>query len=71
MKSESPSSSNDAIAGSEADDGVAGLTLKSVFTLTFWVAKAYRASEGKNVPPSSVDDGATVRLTAPRMVTNS
>ena len=71
MNSDADATSNAAIAGSDADEGVAGLTVKSVSTLMFCVEIAYSASDGKNVPPSSVDDGASVRLSAPEMVTNS
>ena len=59
------------MAGSDTDDGVAGSALKSVLTLIFCVEIAYSASDGKNVPPSSVDDGAISRFSAPEMVTNS
>ena len=62
--------SNVTIAGSMAADGVT-TSLKPVSTLTLFVATAYSASEGRNTPPSSVDDGANVRLDAPSTDTSS
>ena len=45
--------------------------MKSVGTLTLVDAMAYSASDGRNTPASSVDDGATTWLVAPTTATNS
>ena len=71
MNDDDDDTSNATIAGSAAAVGVAGMTEKSLCTLTFCDAIAYIASDGKNQPASSVDDGARVRRDAPSTVTNS
>ena len=71
MNCDAPSTRNDAIAGSYTAGGVAGLAEKSVGTPMLWLAMAYNAPDGSNVPPSSVVDGASVRLDAPKIYTNS
>ena len=70
LNDDAPVISNDATAGSEVADG-ATASLKSTGTLMLLVASAYRASDGKKTPPSSVDDGAKVRLVAPSTDTSS
>ena len=70
MNDDAPVTSNDAMAGSEAADG-ATASLRSIATFTLSVASAYSASEGRNTPPSSVEDGANVRLVAPSTDTSS
>ena len=63
---------NVTMAGSDtAGGGSCGLVLKSVGTLMLCVEIAYSASDGRNCPASSVDDGAIVRLAAPSTDTNS
>jgi hypothetical protein len=66
-------SSNATIAGSDASDGVAGLTLKSVGTFTFRLEIAYSASFRGKMPASNVSaaEDAITRLDAPRIAFSS
>ena len=71
MNDDTPSSSNAAIAGSDAAEGVAGSAVKSVGTFTLSVAIAYSAPDGSSTPPSRVDAAAIKRYDAPNTDTSS
>ena len=70
LNDDAPVISKVATAGSDNADG-ATASLKSTGTFTLLVASAYSTPEGTKTPPSSVDDGANVRLVAPRTDTSS
>ena len=70
LNDDTPVISYDTMAGSIAADGDM-VSVKSTGTLMLVVASAYSASDGANMPPSSVDDGVIVLLVAPSTDTSS
>ena len=63
--------SNDATAPAKLASGVDGSELKSVRTLSAVDDMAYSTFDGRKTPASRVEDGATMRLVAPRTATSS
>lgn len=63
--------SNAAIDPREVATGRAGSDVKSNAVFAFCVVIAYSASDGKKVPPSSVEDAATLSECAPSTACSS
>ena len=71
LNADAPTISNDAAAPCDSPTGVLGSELKSWAAPLVSDAITYSASDGWKVPPSSVEAGAVVRLTAPSTACSS